>query len=811
MFKNYLKTAVRNLAKQKGLASINIFGLSAGLACFGLFMLYALNEFNFDRFHKNAENIFRVYVWREAKADETAGGMTYQPMPLGPAMKHDLPDVVDYTRIAEAWGENFLKADNKVTREKVTFVDPSFFSVFSFRLKSGNAGDVLNDLHSVVLTEETAKNLFGKSDPVGKIVEIKTEDDFIPFTVTGIAENPASNSSIQFKMLGNFNYLTTTKSGSKRINNWHQYSYQTYVQLKPGSKLPSAKNTLISFRKEFYPDEEANSRKNGWTGVGPRIFLRLQPIKNIHTDVLIQGGLISPVEPKTIWILISIAAGVLLIACINFTTLAIGRSSGRAKEVGVRKVIGGSRKSLITQFLTEALILTIVSAFLGLILMKLLLPLFNELSGRTLTLSLTQFPELTWLAVTLILIVGLIAGSYPALVLSGFKPVDVMKSKLKLSGSNIFTKSLVTLQFVVSAGLIISTVIILQQIHFMRSRYPGFNKENVVIIDADRISNTKKLFQLFQQQLAKNPDVIGAASAELGLGEGAGWSQTSFQYQGKDKNVNEYFVDDKYLPVLGIRLLAGRNFDPSISADTVNSVIINEAMMNDFGWTLQNAVGQRIAGYRDQFAPVVIGVTKNINYFSFSQEVQPQLFHQFSSYEPFKFFVRIKAGDPSKTIAGLQSAWNSIAPDYPLKYSFLDEDLDRFYQSEDKWSNIVGWAGGISIFLACLGLLGLTALSVVNRTKEIGIRKVLGASLATIIRLLSKDFLKLVLIAFSIAIPLSWWLMSKWLMDYAYRINLQWWVFAIIAVVVMVVAIITVGFHSLKVGLTNPVRSLRSE
>jgi len=811
MFKNYFKIALRNLTNQKGLAFINIFGLSVGIACFGLFMLYSVNEFGFDRFHKNGDDIYRVYQWSEAKGEEPASGKAYHPMPLGPAMKQELPGVKDYVRLREARGESFIKANNQVNREEVSFADPLFFSVFSFKLKSGDPAKALEDFYSVVLTEETAKKIFGKIDPVGKTIEIETEDKFVPFTVTAIAENPPSNSSIQFKILGNFNYLATTPSGVKRVNNWHQFSYQTYVRLKPGSNLPFDKNLLIAFRKIYYPDEEAKSRENGWKGKGPRIYFGLQPLRSMHTNTKISGGSIAPVDPKTIWILLSIATGVLLIACINFTTLSIGRSAGRSREIGVRKVIGGNKKSLVFQFLTEALLLSFLSAILGLLFAKILLPYFNQLSGRNLNFSFAQYPELIWMIVGLVLIVGLLAGSYPALVLSGFKPVEVLKTKVKLGGSNIFTKSLVTLQFLLSAGLIISTIIIMQQLHYMQSKSPGFDKENIVVVDAAGISDTKKLYALFKQELSAHPEIIGIASSDLGLGGDQGWSESAFKYNGKDKEVYEYFVDPDYMHTLGLQLLAGRNFDPNIASDTVNSVIVNETMVRDFGWTMQNAVGQPITGYRGNLTPVVIGVVRDFNFFAFSKEIQPQMFQQFSTYQPYKFFARIKPGDPSEALITLQTSWKKIAPDYPLKYNFLDENLDRFYQSEVRWSNIVGWAGGISIFLACLGLLGLAALAVVNRTKEIGIRKVLGASISTITRLISKDFLKLVVIAFAIAAPLAWYFMNKWLQDYPYRIHIQWLVFVITGMAIIIMAFITVSFQAIKAAIANPVESLRTE
>ncbi|HEV8271896.1 MAG TPA: ABC transporter permease, partial [Chitinophagaceae bacterium] len=595
MIRNYFKTLFRNLTRQKVPAVINILGLSAGIACFSLFMLYAINEFNYDSFHKN-ENIYRVFLWHEAKGNEPPHGDTYHPMPLGPAMKQDLPDVENYVRFREATNESFIKVNNKVVREKVVFADPSFFSVFSFKLTVGSPVTALQDLHSVVITEAAAKNLFGKTDPLGKTIEIKTEDKFEQFIITAIAANPPGNSSIQFKLLGNFNYLTTTPSAPGRINNWRRYSYQTYVQLKPGSHLPSDKNTLVSFRKKYYPDEEARSRKDGWMGKGARTYLGLQPLTAIHTDTRISGGSVVPVETKTIWILLGIAAGILIIACINFTTLAIGRSAGRSKEVGVRKVIGSSKISLIKQFLFEAFLLAFISAVFGILLAKALLPYFNKLSERDLNFSITQFPQLLWLLTGVVILTALIAGSYPALVLSSFKPVEVLKTKIRLGGSNIFTRSLVTLQFVLSIGLIISTIVILQQLRYMQAKHPGFNKENVMVIDADGIPDTKNLYALFKHKLAGHPEIIGSAGADLGLGGEQEWSYAMFRYNGSDKKVYEYFIDPDYLRVLGMKLLTGRNFKAEIVADTVSSVIINEAMMNNFGWTLQNAVGQKVKG-----------------------------------------------------------------------------------------------------------------------------------------------------------------------------------------------------------------------
>jgi putative ABC transport system permease protein len=463
--------------------------------------------------------------------------------------------------------------------------------------------------------------------------------------------------------------------------------------------------------------------------------------------------------------------------------------------------MGGTQTALTKQFMIEALLLTVISTMIGIILAIALLPSFNDLSGTQLHFSLIQFPQLSWTLTAIALAVSLIAGSYPALVLSRFKPVEVLKSKLKLGGANIFTKSLVTTQFVLSAALIISTIVILQQLHYMQSKYPGFNKDNVLVVDASGIANTGNLYALFKHELTANPEVISTASAELGLGGHEGWSQSSFKYNGKDKSVYEYFIDPDYLHTLGLHLVSGRNFDPGITSDTITAVIINESMMHDFGWTPVNALGQKLNGYYDNETdprtPVVIGVVKDFNFRGLDTKIASQMFHQFSAYQPFKFFVRIRPGEPAKAIAVIRTAWKTIAPDYPLKYEFLDEDLDNFYRTEARWSGIVGWAGGISIFLACLGLLGLSTLAVINRTKEIGIRRVLGASIISILNLLSKDFLRLIGLALALAIPLAWYFMSKWLQDFAYRITISWWIFAATAAAMLAIALLTISLRVL--------------
>ena len=647
MLKHYFKIAIRSLGRQKALSFINVFGLSIGMACFILFLLFAVNEFNFDRFHKNAASIYRVYRWKEAIKGQDAGGDVYMPSPLGAAMKQDLPGIVSYTRFRGGWGDNFVKMDDKVVGAPVSFADPEFFTMFSFPFIHGNPNESLRNLQDIVITRSKAKELFGTDQVMGRTIEIKVTDVFSPFTIRGVTEDIPANSSIRFSILGNFNYWETTNSGKRGVNNWHRSSYLTYVQLNPGSGLASDEKTLVQFRRKYYPDEEAELKKAGisWKGDHMPVRYGLQPLQASHTDTKIFGGTVDNVNPATIWILIAIAGAVLLIACINFTTLAIGRSARRAKEVGLRKVIGGERKQLVTQFLSEAIILSMFSAALGVLLARLLLPWFNQLSGRELQFSFSQYPELIWMILALTLVAGILAGSYPALILSGFKPIEVLKSRIKVGGSNLFTKSLVTFQFALSIGLIIATLVIMQQKNFMTSKNPGFNKENIVVINADE-TESKRIYPFLKQELAANPAIAGIGSAELGLGEGTGWSRSAFEYKGVHKELYEYFIDPDYIAVMGMQILEGRNFDAKIAADTQVSVIINEETVKNFGWSNASAIGQQLTGYADDKTPVVIGVVKNFNFRPLSEKVEPQLFQQFSGYSAYKFFVRIKPGTP---------------------------------------------------------------------------------------------------------------------------------------------------------------------
>jgi putative ABC transport system permease protein len=814
MLKHYFRIAVRSLATQKLLSIINVLGLSIGLACFCLILIFSVSEFSYDRWHKKATRIYRT-DFQATFPDGRQQGFAGTPMPMGPALKRDFGDVEEFARVSSP-SDMLMKGKNGVVQLPMTFAEESFFSIFSFPLLSGEPAEALRGPYSVVLTRSKAIQLFGTTDAVGKTVQIRSDTVYRPFVVTAVTEDIPVNSSLSFDVMGSFNYLIKADSDRQwALNNWYAtLGDETYVLLRPESRLASDSQRLERFYLRYFPPAKQKSKGSVKTKGGPiAATLGLQPLTEMHTSTGVLAG--SPAstttDPKNIWILLAIAAGILLIASINFTTLAIARSASRAREIGVRKVVGSLRRQLIAQFLTESLLQSVISTVLGLLIAYALLPWFSQLSGRPLELSFTRFPELAWLLLATSGVVGLLAGFYPAMVLSGFNPVDVLRSRIKLGGSNYLTRGLVTLQFVLSIGLITATAIILQQVRYMRSRDLGMIKENTVVIKTN-FADAGKIYPLLRTELAVNKSVMGMAGSQIGLGEGQGQMGESYDFKGTVKTIIEYPVDADFIPIMGMRLLAGRNFDPAITSDSVGNVIVNETFArNELGLEPQQAIGNQFKSARVNDYKTIIGVVRDFNFERLNKKVRSQMFFMPVHFAPSNIFVHLRAGDPTPAIAAMRSAWNRLAPDVPFQYSFLDEDLDRFYQSENRWGNIIACAGGISVFLAALGLMGLAALAAANRIKEIGIRRVLGASPIGIVTLLTGGFLRLVLLAAVIAAPLAWYFMHQWLQDYAYRIDIHWWTFVLTSVAALAIAYLTIGVQALRAARANPVENLRAE
>ena len=811
MIKQFCRVALRNLGRQKALALINVLGLSVGLTCFIVFLLYAVNESSYDRFHKRAGDIYRVIEWGEGLPDREPGGNAGLSMGMGPALAQDMPDVEHFIRFRSR-GRILVKVGDHLSRLSVSFADTPFFSMFTFPLLSGSPAQVLEGAHSVVLTRAMATQLFGGVDVTGRFIQVKLDTAYETFQVTGVAENLPPNSIFNFGVLLGYS-AALAHSDPRAMTDWYEtMGDETYVLLRPGSTLPHDVARMVAFRNRHLPGEAAELIKNKqWNGQGaPPITFRLQPLRAIHTNPAIDG-MGDPVEHRHIWILIGMAAAVLLIACINFTTLSIGRSAGRAKEIGVRKVIGSRRTQLVIQFLAEALVLTLVSTLLALVLTALLLPYVSALTGVALRLDLRQFPELGWMLVGLILLTGMLAGAYPALVLSGFKPLEVLKSKVRVGGANAFTRSLVVVQFVLSAGLLTATVVVLQQVSFMRNKDLGFQKANVVDVNASGVDDDV-LYPLFRQRILSDARVRSVTAAEIGMGEGNGFMGSGYSYRGKGGGSLEYPVAPGYIPAMGMKLVAGRDFNPAFSSDSIHSIIVNQALLEEYHIAPDSALGQVLEKPDDNnkvIAYTIIGVVRDFNFTSLNQKVRPQLFFWPARLKVNHIYVRVAPGDPSGVLTLLGRTWKTLVPNLPFQYGFQDDEMNRLYASETRWSRIIGLAGGISVALACLGLFGLAALVSVNRHKEIGIRKVLGASVSSIVRLLSLEFSRLVLVALVIAAPLAWYFAHRWLEGYAYRIGIQWWVFLLTGAATLGIALLTVSFHAFRAAVANPVDGLR--
>jgi putative ABC transport system permease protein len=811
MFRHYIRIAIRSLARQKLLSVINILGLSIGLACFCLILIYSVSEFSYDRWHKKAARIYRA-DFVVTFPDGRVSGASGTPMPMGAALKKDFADVETYARVS-APGNLLMKGNNGIVEVPMTYADEDFFSMFSFPLLAGNPAEALKGPYSIVLTRSRALQLFGTTDVIGKTVQIRPDSAYRPFVVSAVMDDIPVNSSIRFDVMGSFNYLVHEDSSRQwAVNNWGgSYGDETYVLLRPGSRLASDSQRLDQFFNRYFPPVTPS---NGKIVGGPKsATVGLQPLTEMHTSTTIIGGnpASTTTDPKNIWILLAIAAGILLIASINFTTLAIARSASRAREIGVRKVVGSLRRQLIAQFLMESVVQSVISTALGLLIAYALLPWFSELSGRPLELSFSRFPEMAWVLIGTTTLVGLLAGFYPALVLSGFRPVEVLRSRIKLGGSNYFTRGLVTLQFVLSIGLITATAIILQQVRYMRTRDLGMIKENTVVIHT-QYADAAKIYPLLRNALGTEKSVMGISGSFIGLGEGEGQMGESYNIKGIIKRIIEYPVDAGFIPVMGMRITAGRNFDPAITSDTARNVIVNETFArNELGLSPRQAIGQQFKSEREGTTKTVVGVVRDFNFQPLNNTVNSQIFFVPVQLAPAAIFVHLGGGDPTPAIAAMRGAWSRLAPDVPFQYSFLDEDLDRFYKSEARWGNIIAWAGGISVFLAILGLFGLAALAAANRIKEIGIRRVLGASPVGIVTLLTRGFLRLVLVAAVIAAPLAWYFMHQWLQDYAYRTDIHWWTFVLTSLMALLIAYLTIGVQVLRAARANPAENLRTE
>ncbi|WP_428654540.1 ABC transporter permease [Runella sp.] len=799
MIRNYFKIAFRNLARNKVYSFINIAGLCIGLACAMLIMLYVKDEVSFDRFHKNANNIYRIARGQKGLKGYFEIGST--GFLQGPRFMQNVPGIKSFVRVQG--GSEDIKNGTAVQEQNgVLHVDSNFFSVLTFPLLAGDPKTCLTEPHSIVLSEDAAKKYFATTDAVGKVMMIKEDTAFVPYKVTAVAKRCPQNSSIQFTALMP---LIVSDADAKDTHNWFNLFLNTFVVLDEKANMQTVENQMQRFyvadaKATFY---EMLKNDGGDPSQIPMGTYLLQPYLDIHlsTQLPAGNGLTNASNPMYSYLLSGIALFVLLIACINFVNLTVARSVKRAKEIGIRKVVGSDRKQLIVRFLGESFFLCTVAFVLAIVLVQFLLPLFNGLSNKVLTIAYLFDAKLIAGYIALYIITGLLAGFYPALVLSGYNPVQTLYSRFQIAGKNYLQKSLVVLQFTLASSLIIATGIIYAQFNLLTKTDLGYDDSNLVIVNKNNLDNTDAF--VFKNELLKNPNIIGVSIKNAG-NRGTGTKNFT------DGTVffADETIDENYLPLLKIPLVAGRNFSKAFPADSAQSIIVNESFVKAAKW--KNPIGetvQMLGNSNETYS--VIGVVKDYHFAPLTQKITPQAFSLRGNYGTY--YIKIKPNTAATSLKWIQRTYQQFYPMDPYAYVFKNEENRKQYADVEKWKQIILFSAILTIFISCIGLFGLSLLSVEKRTKEIGIRKVLGASVQQIVTTLSSDFIKLVVFALIIASPLAYMVANKWLQNYPYRIEISWWLFASAEFLVVIIALFTVSFHSIKTAVSNPVKSLRNE
>ena len=810
MLKNYLLTAWRNLTRSKLFSGINLFGLAIGLGCFLLIALYVLDELSYDRWNTNADRIYRVTL------DARWGGadlhMAQASDIMGPVMKKEFTGVEEFTRIYNYAGTRFIHKGSQFLPETGgAYVDSTFFNVFTLPAVDGNPKEALTEPHSVVLTASFAKKYFGTPMVAGRTLEMRGDKGIVPYKIGAVIKDIPANSHFHYDFLLAMSGLDYPWNQPGNMN------FFTYVLLKKGADPNTvAKNFDPYFEKYVLPALKSFNIANieQWHKSGNSLRYFFQPLADIH----LQSHRIEELEPngnaQYVYIFAIVAIFILLIACVNFMNLTTARSAGRAKEVGIRKVLGTSRRELMRQFLIESIALVTVSLLLAIGLAALGLPLFNALSGKHIAIKNLFSPTLLILIAVLPLIVGLFAGSYPAFFLSAFRPIEVLKGKLKTGrGGERLRSVLVVFQFTTSIVLIIGTLAVYRQLNYIRNRDLGFNRQQVLIVDGTDALG--KQIQTFKREVLAMPEVAtGTITSYLPVNH-AGRNVNNV-FKGPVENAENAFntqwwcVDYDYLQTMGMKLVAGRNYSADRPTDS-SAVIVNETVAALLG--PGDPIGKFIyrADNKDSLvAHRIIGVVKNFNYESMHQPVGPLIMHVLWPDHSAVAF-RVGSAHLAQTLARIRNSWAAMNPGTPFNYRFMDQAFNEMYKADEQVGTIALVFAALALIIGCMGIFGLAAFIAERRTREIGIRKVLGASTTGILGLLSKEFTRLVVISFVIATPLGGWAMHRWLQDFAYRTNLPWYIFALAGLATFLIALLTVSFQSLKAAMTNPVRALRAE
>jgi putative ABC transport system permease protein len=806
MLKNYFKIGIRSLLRNKFFTAINIFGLTLGMTTCMLIMLYVQNEMSYDRFNKKADQIVRVVFRGSIQGEKMKEAMVMPP--VAQTFKSEYPEVLEATRLRNFGNPRVTYGDKTFKENAFAYADSNFFEVFTLPFLKGNPKTALLEPNTIVISESVAKKYFGNEDPIGKVLLFK--DLNTSFKITGVMREMPVNAHFHFDL-----FASMASFPQSREFSWMTSEYYTYLVLPKGYDYKKLEAKLPADVEKYMGSQLQKAMGMTYTQFrqkGNELGLYLQPLMDIHlhSDLNLELGPVGDI--RYVYIFSVVAIFMLLIACINFMNLSTAGASKRAREVGIRKVLGSLNGQLVRQFLLESLLLASFALLLSLILVFWTLPFLNELSGKNISFNLLSNPWLIPGLLLFALVTGLLAGSYPAFFLSSFKPVTVLKGKLSSRGKTVSLRSgLVVFQFFISIVLIIGTIIVQKQLAFIQNEKLGYNKDQVVIVQESYWLG--KNLEPFKQKLLQDPRVVNISSSGY-LPAGNTYNNNFMIYA--DNNSDQlvktlrYDVDYNYIQTLGMEMADGRNFSKSFGTDSTG-IIINEETAKAFGWD-KNALGHNLTRPDNDGTKLtyhIIGVVKNFHFKSFHEPISPLVMVLNSNNE--NLIVKTNTRDVAGLLNTMKKDWNDLKGEVPFSYTFLDRRFNNSYESEQKIGLILSIFAGVTIFVACLGLLGLATFTAEQRTKEIGIRKVLGASITNIVSLLSMDFIKLVFIAFIVATPVAWYMMNKWLQDFAYKTNISAWIFLLAAALAIAITILTVSFRAIRAALVNPVNSLRAE
>ncbi|MET4081815.1 putative ABC transport system permease protein [Pedobacter sp. UYP30] len=820
MLKNYIKIAWRNLLRGKVFNLINIVGLSVATACSVLLLLTVSFEFSFDDFNPNLKNIYRVYFTRNLANGTTKD--TPMPEPLTPALRAEYPSIKRISRIGNGGG--LIQYKEKKIERSIKFVDQDFPKIFALKPLQGNLQTMLHDQHDVVLNLPTAKAIFGDENPIGKTIQMDFKGQgFENFTVSAVTEEMPDNSSLQLDVFIRFeNY----RGYESNLDKWDRGNHSVYIQLNEGTNTLALEKNFIPFANNHFKKEIEDLKRDGARAdkSGQVFTINLLPLQAIHFDTEI-GGLDFPAVSKSyILILLAISVFILLIASINFINLNIAKAFSRAREIGVRKTLGAGNVQLIMQFCLETALICLIALLFGLIFSSFLLPIFKQTFSSHIELKTLLQPSKFFIAAAIFIGITFISGFYPAWLMLRYKTVQVLKGKVNATKPGEVRNILLVIQFSLSTLLIVCTLITWQQMRYLQNTPLGFNRTEVISIPipAEAMvagANEKngmvaghRALQLLRDKLGSQSGIVGITGAHNNFGLGNDGSTSShfmtFDYKGHSIGTNVEQVDYDFLKTLDIKLLQGRDFGRSFSTDT-NAIIINEQMAKQLG--NGNVLGEFLPFDENETPMQVVGIIKNYNYRSLKENIEP-LSLVLGTHKPIEYiFVRVKSNNLSRSFEQVKTAWKQLYPNAEFMGSWISENTERQYVSEQRLSNMFIGGAIIAILISCIGLLAIAIIVMVQRTKEIGVRKVLGASIFGIVFLVSKDFIKLVLLASVLAFPVAWWIMHNWLQGFAYRIEINWWIFALSMLIAITIALATVSFQAIKAAFANPVKSLRTE